>query len=497
MNKKKYATKLAAALMIAVASGVSLGAATPDASSPKSAWDQFWSTFHNPTPWLQMGADERFRIEYGQNWQTLNDDAHRTDHQWNYERYRTRWWTKSALSEDITLNTRLVWETRTWNEPSARLQRFDGSSTRTVREWNPDEALFDWLNINVRNIGGMPLAATIGRQDIAFGVGWLVLDGTPLDGSRTIGAFDAARFTYGGKDDENVLDLIYIDQAAQSDRWLKPINDQDRALAIQDERAAIVYLTNTSWKPTQLEGFFIYKNDDPIAHQDSTTPVTNIPWSAFPSWSRNAEIYTFGGAVTNIVAPEEHWKYRAEGAYQTGWRDDKNAVSHDVEAFGALTNLEYLFRDSLDNSVHVGYEYDSGDKPGTGTDEQFDLLWGKWPRWSELLIYTASNETDVADLTNLHRVNLGHKIQLTKECSLSTDYHLLWADHTATPWNPALHISGDSHFRGQLFTSWLRYQFCKQLTGHLMGEYFIPGNYYEKPSNDNAFFIRLNLEYTF
>jgi hypothetical protein len=504
MNHMRCATMLAAALVIAASGGVSLGA--PDANAPKTAWDQMWDSFHNPAPWLQQGADFRFRIEYGQNWQTLNDDARGTDHQWNYERYRTRWWTKSALSEDVSINTRLTWETRTWNEPSMRAKRFDIPSTdprnSSVREWNPDEALFDWLNINVRNIGDMPLAATVGRQDLlGVGSGWLIFDGTPLDGSRTV-FFDAARLTYGGKDTENVFELIYVDQSADSDRWLKPINDQRRALHIMDERGAIAYLTNKSLAPTQLEGFFIYKNDNPIDvismnGSSIRSPVTNIPGAGITAWSRKAEIFTFGGAVTNILGPEDHWKYRAEGAYQTGSRDDRSGESQDLQAFGALTNLEYLLKDPMDNSLHVGYEYASGNKPGTEKDEQFDLLWGKWPRWSELLIYTASNETDVADLSNLHRVNFGHKIQLCKAASLSSDVHFLWADHTNTGWNPALKVSGDSKYRGTLLTSWLKYQFSKQLIGHLMGEYFIPGNYFQEPSDDNAFFLRLNLEYTF
>jgi hypothetical protein len=507
---------LAAALVIAASAGVSLGA--PDANAPKSEWDRFMDSFHNPAPWLQQGADFRFRVETGENWQTLNEDArssafgHREVDSWNYERYRTRWWTKSSLNQDVSINTRLTWETRTWNEPGARAIRSDIAPTddrnNTVRAWNPDEALFDTMNVNVRNIGDMPLAATVGRQDLlGFGAGWLIFDGTPLDGSRTV-YFDAARFTYGSKDTDNVFDLIYIDQSAKSDRWLKPINDQGRAVTITDEQGAIAYLTNKSFAPTQLEGFFIYKNDNPIDRDTTDTrknesPVTNVPASALSSWNRKAEIFTFGGAFTNIVAPTDHWKYRAEGAYQTGTRDDKLGESQDVQAYGALTSLEYLFRDPMDNSVHVGYEYDSGDKPGTSDDEQFDLLWGKWPRWSELLIYTATYETDVADLTNLHRVNVGHKIQLTKEASLSTDYNLLFADHRATPWKSGatgLNVSNDSYYRGSLFGSWLRYQFSKQLVGHLMGEYFIPGSYYQKPNGenaDNAFFIRLNIEYTF
>ena len=54
-----------------------------------------------------------------------------------------------------------------------------------MTSFNPDEALFDWFNVNMRNLGGLPLTATIGRQDMIFGVGWLVLDASPLDGSRT------------------------------------------------------------------------------------------------------------------------------------------------------------------------------------------------------------------------------------------------------------------------------------------------------------------------
>jgi hypothetical protein len=517
----KYATMLVAALMVGAAGGVSLGAPAADANAPKGAWDQMMDAFHNPAPWLQEGADFRFRVETGENWYTLNEDNrkvhgqyNKSDHLWNYERYRTRWWTKSALSDDITLNTRLVWETRTWNEPSDKVQRADISSLSqrnySVTEWNPDEAMFDWMNVNVRNIGGMPLAATVGRQDIMFGVGWLVMDGTPLDGSRTVGAFDAARFTYGDKTTDNVVDLIYIDDAAKSDRWLKPINDQGRALSMQDERAAILYLTNKSLlTPNNLEAYFIYKNANPI-DQDTTdarkgeSPVTNIAAAssapAYQNWSTKAEIYTFGAALDRAAKPDEHWKYRVEGAVQTGNRDDSTGDNHDVLALGTLDTLEYLFRDPMENAVHITYEYDSGDKPGTGKNEQFDLLWGKWPRWSDLMIFTFANETDLGNATNLHRINLGHKIQLTKDCSLSTDYHALFADHTGTPWRttePTIHISGDSKYRGSLLTSTIRYRFCKQLTGYLQGEYFIPGNYYQDPSNDNAYFIRLNFEYTF
>ncbi len=475
------------------------GTATPAPAPPAHKelfCPELWKAFHNPTSWLSMGLDLRFRIEAGQNWDTLNDDSNA--HKWWYERYRTRWWTKSTLSDNISFNTRLVWEFRTYDEPHAVPIAATNSFEKYDRNMVWDEALFDWFNFSFRNVGGLPLTATLGRQDMMFGVGWLVLDATPLDGSRTVGGFDAARFTYDWADASSKIDFAYINRTAESDAFLEPIGDKDRALTEQDENAAILYFTNTSFKPMQLEAFFIYKNDNPI---DGQTTLTNIA----PFWGTKAETYTFGAAVSGIA--QEHWKYRAEGAIQMGTRHDRSHTppfevgeERDISAFGVLSNLEYLFKDARENAVHVGYEYASGDDPGSSDNEQFDLLWGEWPRWSELVIYTYSMETEVSNNTNLHRFNVGHRMNLNKQWTLSTDYHALWADEPGQPWKTGpngINVSDDHKFRGSLITCWARYKFSSQLFGHLLGEYFIPGSYYVEPSGDDAFFCRFNLEYVF
>jgi len=519
MSQQQWKAGLVVVLLIAMTGSVVLAAAGTAAPAPakepaKAAapapapakheelfWPEAWAALHNPTPWLSMGLDVRFRVEAGQNWQTLNDDE-KADHDWLYQRYRTRWWTKWVLGEDITFNTRLVWEFRTWEDPEAKTQFTNalGHENPGVRDFNPDEALFDWFNVNIRNIGGAPLTATIGRQDMIFGVGWLVLDGSPLDGSRTIGMFDAARFTYDWKDASTKVDLVYANNSPESDRWLKPINDQDRGLSEDKEEAGILYVTNTSFKPVQLEGFFIYKQDEPLDHV-----LTNFPYI----WSEDGEVYTFGAAISGTSG--DHWKYRAEGAIQTGRKAGDHprggspfvvsdlGPARDVQALGTLDTLEYQFKDPHDNATHVTYEYASGDDPDTGKDERFDLLWGRWPRWSELLIYTYANETRAADTTNLHRLNIGHRLSLTKKWTLTGDYHALWADQNSGAMIPSkIHLSNSEKFRGHLLTSWLRYKFSDQFYGHFLVEYFINGDeYYEAPSNDDAWFFRFNLEYIF
>lgn len=456
-------------------------------------WPEFWQTFHDPAPWLHMGLDQRLRLEAGQNMATLNN-AVPADHRYMYERYRTRWSTQWKLDDDVTFNTRLVWEFRTWQAPQTKNQYTNplDHNQAHVTSFNPDEALFDWFNVNLKNLGGLPLTATIGRQDMAFGVGWLILDASPLDGSRTVGAFDAARFTYDWADMATKVDVAYVNNSPESDRWLKPINDQDRGLMEQKEQAAILYLTNTSWKPIQLEGFFVFKQDRLPDEQLSNFPLV---------WSQKGETETYGAAVSGTAA--EHWKYRAEGAIQRGFKYDSTGTTdtvgtrRDVEAYGSLDTLEYMFKDAHDNATHVTYEYASGDKSGTANDEQFDGLWGRWPRWSELFIFTYANETRIGDMSNLHRANIGHRINFTKQWQLTGDYHALWADQNSGGGSGALARSTEKRFRGSLYATSLRYKMSDQLSGYGLFEYLVPGSYYVAPGGDDAWFFRFNFEYTF
>ena len=456
-------------IFVSLISGIVMAAAAKEEEKPVA--DDWFSGFRNPAPGLEMGLDFRFRTVVARNITTLSTDT--TGNKYNYERYRSRWWTKWMLNDDVDINTRMVWEFRTWDEPASKPQHTDF-----------DEILFDRLNVTMRNMFGQPLTGVIGRQDLILGVGWLVLDGTPLDGSRTIFT-DAARFTYDWADKKTKIDMIYIDNAAASDRWLKPIEDRDRALTEQDEYGAILYLTNQATEKSKLEAYFMYKNDNPV---DNTFENLNPPF-----WSKKAEIFTFGGAVSQTL--NDNWNYRVEGAIQTGDKGPDSSSMKDMEAYGALTNLEYLFKDSLDSSAHIGYEYASGDDPDTSDNEQFDPLWAEWPRWSELYIYTYSRETMIAESTNLHRINIGHKFSPNKQWQICTDYHLLWADENTN--QTSSFISPSNKFRGQLITCWAKYKFSPKLFGHLLGEYLIPGNYYEKDFRDDAFFLRFNLEYTF
>jgi hypothetical protein len=463
-------------------SGATAGASPAGGQAAPSLLD----SFHNPAPWLEMGADFRFREHYGYNWTKLDNDVKykgEFDNAFHFERYRTRLWMKFKADENTSVNTRFTWEFRTYDEPDSKSQSTDF-----------DEIIMDNFNLSLKNFLDLPVTAVLGRQDIMnLGQGWLVFDGTPQDGSRTF-YFDAARFTFDLAE-KTKLDLIYITNKPRSDWWLKPINDRNKYVTQEQEQGAIVYLTDKS-SSTQLEGYFMYKNNNPV------DPIIGKAYTLSPAavsaFSKKAEIFTFGGAVAAPLS--DNWNYRVEGAVQTGTSASPNpsvtANNHTeaLLAFGGKGNLEYSFKDDLDNKVHVVYEYLSGDDPDTERVTSFNPLWAQWPQWSELYQPYVTTLEDWL-VSNMHRLAVGHKFKPNKQWEILTDYHLLWADENTYKGNAK--FTNDGSFRGQLITCWARYNFTKQLKGNLVGEYLMPGNYYASANRDDALYFHFTIEYTF
>ena len=436
----------------------------------------------NPTDWLSWGFDQRLREIYSNNIVTLSDDVH--GHNWHFQRFRSRLWGVFTPDENLEIGTRLMWEWRNICEPHA------GNKVSNVEF---DEALFDRLYIKMKNFLDMPLEVTLGRQDIILGNAWLVLDGTPDDGSRTI-FFDAARFKYK-LDKSNTLDFIFINQQSEADETIEPFNDQERVrgLTDQDEVGGILYWTNKDIIPKgQLDGYFIYKRDSHVTDENGTRH----------SWSNESDIYAFGARVAGAF--DENWHYRAEFAQELGhkqtrdWDGTDDLEYADLCAFGFNSRLGYKLNDAKKSEFHADYEYLSGDDPSTKTNEQFDPLWARWPRWSENYIYSFVGETRIAEATNLHRVAAGWSSSLNEKLKLCVDYHLLFAaENTRKDDSTFINFSNNGKFRGQLLTAWLKYKYTRYISGHLLGEYFCPGNYYSKENNDPSVFLRYELMLTF
>lgn len=429
--------------------------ATRRADPPPTTQPSLVDRIKQPTPWFKWGADFRLRWEYLDH---ISLNKHAADDVRSWQRGRPRVFAAVTPAPGIDLNARFVWESYHWCLPHA------------YEEWDWRDGQFDLLNAKIK-IPDTPATFTVGRQELMLGDGWLVLDGTPLDGSRTL-SFDAARLNLDLRPAQTTADVIHIQNWSDTDRWLPPINDRDQHMIEQDEIGGIFYVSNKSIQNTTIDGYFIYKDDeDVLANGD------------------DGDIYTLGTRVSHDWT--QHFNTRAEAAIQTGRRNRQ-----DVRAFGLNSRGTYFFRDAFKNQIRLTYEYLSGDNPNSDTrNEAFDPLWGRWPQWSEMYIYTVAGETRPAEMTNHHRLAFGWQADPTNKLTLSTDYHLLFADQNT--YRDRVGFSDHGSFRGQLLIGMLRYRFNRFLSGHVLAEYYWPGNYFEDPKESPVAFLRTELVFTF
>ncbi len=448
----------------------------------------------DPAPAWSGGLELRLR-EVGINNANALDDASVSAER-HFQRYRLRAWGQFQPGDSLTANARLMWEGRHYNEPDAPAAGYDTSYSGAL--------MFDNLYVQADKVGGLPLKLKLGRQDIILGNGWLMLDGSPLDGSRTL-FFDALRATWSGG--HNSVDAIVLKQNPRTSLTLDgKVEDQTE----QNEKGLVLYLRNKYSPDTTLDGFYFYK-DNSFASGSilngarRTNNGFTIPVAADPSDS--GHVNALGGRIETQYSPT--WKLRAEAAAEWGTRQVGVLASQDMRGFGFNGRATHSLGGAWNKRVHVGYEYLSGDDPDTTSrNEAFDPLWGRWPQWSELYgPYTYGAETRTGETTNLHRLNLGWVAQVHPMAELSLDYHALFADQntkcgpggvtcTSAP-APGLGFSTHDKFRGHLVTAWLRAKFNKNISGHLLAEYFMPGDYYVTPKDDNAYFLRAELNLTY
>jgi len=475
------------------ATSVSLPPVAPPAGAPPppplSSVESWINEAKSPLSWFTWGADLRIRDEYYNSVVSLTDAN--PLHEQNVIRFRGRVWSTITPVTNVTMNVRLASETREWTRPA-----FVGSYCgEQGMEWR--YGMFDNLNVKWNNAFEQPLSLSAGRQDIAIGDfwnWWLVADGTPLDGSWTY-FLDSMRATYEAKELKTKLDLIYIYQNARPDEWMPTLNagqsspsdPTEYALTEQNEQGVIAYLSNKSIKNTTLDGFFVYKQDDKeLANGD------------------DANIYTVGGRITGL--PGEHWQYSLEGAYQFGEKKDPTIrvgtvnLERDIDAFGANARLSYLFRDRLNNQLHLVGEYLSGDDDATdGKDEMFDILWGRWPRYSELYIYSFAAETGgrFAQHNNIYRLGGGWTFNPSKKTLAGAYYNAFFApeDVPTRAGAAAPLFSQDGNFRGHYLQGVIQHTFSKHFKGHLWAEFVWQGDFYS--DRELLPFLRAEVTFTF
>ncbi|MFH0953226.1 MAG: alginate export family protein [Verrucomicrobiota bacterium] len=447
---------------------------------------------------LRGGLDIRIREEYFDDIPIIADPPGVTRGGENdYFRFRTRAWMEADPMKNVTFKARLVNEFRLWAKPSGSVR-----SPTQAGSYDPeDEFVFDNLYLDIKGLANDKLDLRIGRQELIYGTGKVILEGTPKDGSRTI-YFDAVKATLKTCPD-STLDIIGIYNPPEDDL---AINSADRELtgftsAYNDETESGggLYFKSQKSKEMPFEAYLLYKNESEWqqpAKKDAATGAfipPALPWQRLDEAegeivTDDSDIGTVGTRLLPVFS--ERLSGNIELAFQFGQRGDEDLQAYMADAF-LIYKLPMM--EDMKPAVDYGLYYLSGDDATTAKDEGWDPLWSRWPQYSELYVYAWDAE-GAAKWQNVSMPHVGLTLSPTKWLKTSALVGYMWAPEANGP--------GGGDERGLLavvkgeFTIKARWVPEKhKLAGHLWLEMVDPGNYYQV--DDTAVFARWQLTYEF
>lgn len=412
--------------------------------------------------WLKYGADLRIR-DVGFNNIITWDSANKADQQ-HFFRVRPRLFAQIDPSEVLSAKVRFVNEWRYYiKHYSSAAGKWDNDSySHPLRH----EVIMDNASVSLKNFFDLPLSIIAGRQDILFqyGEGFLLLDGTPNDGSRSF-YVDGAIVKLGSG--PNTLDLLAF-YNEESQPFGIDINDDfhqdDQPIALYG-----LYWTNKSdlIKDQKIEGYYLFKNG------------MERVWATLPE----NKIHVLGARLSGTLV--DNLSYAGEATAQLGEYDKE-----DQRAYGGYLHATYKMPDCpLNTALNLGVVYLSGDDPNTNAHEGWDPILARWPKWSELYIYSLLTEAvggtgnHIAYWTNMQIYRAKISAKPLDKMSVDLVYQYLMANEETG--------SGSGKSRGQNPQLIVKYAFNDWLSAHLWGEYFVPSSYYS--GDDDGFFARWEL----
>jgi hypothetical protein len=373
-------------------------------------------------------AGIRIRQEYMPN--VYYFDENEKDRNWI--RWRTRAGMFLEMEDEYEFELRFVNEFRKTYTPG--------------RDVDWDEIVIDRLLFRWTRGEAEPLTVTIGRQDIIWNEGFLVLDGNPLDGSRSI-YHNALRFLL--ERGEHAWDLALI-----ANPKVDPIviaGDDDRPLSEADERAVAF-----RWYSRRLLQFsLVVKGEkDP----DGERP-------AYTGW-------TFG--ARKIARFSDARRALGEVALQ-------HRSSAGDAGFAWAGNFKYEGRYGEKTGAYLGFYYYSGEGGGM---KGFRSPWGRWPKWGEMWVYSLIGEAGVSEWQNLAAPYMGIDHRPVDAVLLHAMIQIPYAPEPS--WND----------RGLMTIIGVNATLAKNLTSHLLWEWHTSPQY-PGEAEQNAHFLRWQFNYDF
>jgi len=423
------------------------------------------------------GIDWRFYQVFVDNavaYQNNRTAATATDPQrgvyYSYSRLRTRPWARLDIGDEYGLYARLANEFRFYD------------NNRQVYPF-PNEVFIDNLYADFKGLWQDRLDLRVGRQDMRYGAGRVIRDGTPGDISRSF-YFDAVKVGIR-LTEASTLDLAGVWQRPE-DHWT--LGDEHSDLTRYQthtggndltERAVLAYYSNRERKDFPFELYYVYKDES----RWFSSTGTRLPERRY---------HTAG--VRLIPRLDEHWTAEAELAGQYGTVGSSGvAGERDILAWMAYGGITYTaverrWKPYVTGAVLVlSGDGDRFDDPGArGTDTGWNPVFAR-SIWTSDIMSAAYAFYRLSNLVYPH-VEVG--VNMAPGHSFNVQGGPQFA-HTGDNSN------GDS-FRGYLGVA--RYMFpvlheSKQRRGAVRGavklEVLEAGDYYGNP--DTAYYVRFEI----
>lgn len=433
---------------------------------------------------LGIGGDIRFRPEFFDNVWDFDDNID-TDRR-EAVRFRPRVYLDWKPTDDVEAYVRFAKEY--FYGQDKEFPGFDVESKDVMI----DNAWGDWKNMFNSNF-----SLRVGRQDLIYGDGFVLLDGTPNDGSQTT-SFDAVKMMVSH--DLGTTDLIFA-KLQEFQGW-----DSD------DETLYAIY-NKFNLMGINVEPYIMYRD------KNANPAVVSVPGVGFnnsaqfdPSPAEETLLLGFRSTKDFYVADGVKLALAAELGKEWGKVDfagmdaqpanlqfSRQAGSGEVDrdAWGGQTSATITFEEvTWKPSVKAAFSYMSGDDPGTEDYEGWDDFYGEWPKYSELYVYSlydgfkrgiGANDPDIGLWANMYIPELSLTVSPIDKLTQNFRYLYFLAEEKTGP--------GGDNDRGHNIQSLTNYVFTPNLSGHLLLEYFFPGDFYLDA--DDAYYGRIQLMYTF
>ncbi len=413
------------------------------------------------TPSLKLigGADIRFRYDYKDNAPTSGGKIN-TAYQ-DYYRLRTRVWGEVGY-ENVALFGRLANEFRDYHNAPQQYQF-------------PDELFIDALFLDVKGLLDDKVDLRVGRQDLKYGDGRVISDGSAGDGSRST-YFDAARASIR-LSEKNTLDVFGIYQRPE-DEWTVGGEGYDMTSLTGGENNDLTesafgaYLTLGESKALPVELYYIWKDESRSFNKGDRS-----------SRLAGRDFHTVGTRLTPSLT--DRLSLEAEGAVQIG----ETGEGRDILAFlGYAGTLYKIAPDaSWKPTLKAGVLYLSGDEDAkAGDDNNWNPVFNRTTWFSEL----ASGQYPKLYWTNLLYPHLEVAAAPAKSHKVSLETGPMFAAENDT--------AQDDSYRGLLGIAKYQFPLLKgvfrkesEVKGTVLAEVVDAGDYYADA--ETGYYLRFEL----